>query len=134
MTKSTVEKIRVFAVIAALLFIVVLYPGCQPTDKTEPIDEVVKGDVQVTVVDKYGEPISETEVIVQGMSNIDMAEVCFANINGTFLLKNVSERNLDFIIHTDEKSYIAHYTVTKSDIERGSITVTFSDYDSASHN
>ena len=85
-------------------------------------------DVKISLIDNNDTPIENTEIVVQGISNTDTAAIYVTDSNGQFTVKNLGEKNISVIIHTDEESYRTNYTITKSDLERGEITIKFNDY------
>ena len=125
---KSLSRGTVIVTIILALFTSLLLISCRQ-DVTGTQQETIKGNVQVTVIDKIGNPITNVEVIVQGVNDRELANTYILSESNQFIIKNLGERNLDFIIHTEEKSYYTHYTVTKSDIEKGEITVQFSDYE-----
>ena len=95
--------------------------GCN-TNKEEPF----KADVKITVVNANNEPIVDTFVSAMNVNNTDLPIGYTTDSNGQFTLKNLTERELTFVIHGEETSYNTKYTITKTDLEQGSITVQFS--------
>ena len=96
--------------------------GCN-TNKEEPF----KADVKITVVNANNEPIVDTFVSAMNVNNTDLPIGYTTDSNGQFTLKNLTERELTFVIHGEETSYNTKYMVTKADLEQGNITVQFSD-------
>lgn len=96
--------------------------GCN-TNKEEPF----KADVKITVVNANNEPIVDTFVSAMNVNNTDLPIGYTTDSNGQFTLKNLTERELTFVIHGEETSYNTKYMITKADLEQGNITVQFSD-------
>ena len=96
--------------------------GCN-TNKEEPF----KADVKITVVNANNEPIVDTFVSAMNVNNTDLPIGYTTDSNGQFTLKNLTERELTFVIHGEETSYNTKYIITKADLEQGNITVQFSD-------
>ena len=96
--------------------------GCN-TNEEEPF----KADVKITVVNANNEPIVDTFVSAMNVNNTDLPIGYATDSNGQFTLENLTERELTFVIHGKETSYNTKYTITKADLEQGSITVQFSD-------
>ena len=122
MTKRVKKKF--FIPLSLLLTVVLLISmvGCN-TDEKEPF----KADVKITVVNANDEPIVDTFVSVMNVNNTDLPIGYTTDSNGQFILKNLTERELTFVIHGEEASYNTKYTISKTDLEQGSITVRFSD-------
>ena len=96
--------------------------GCN-TNEEEPF----KADVKITVVNANNEPIVDTFVSAMNVNNTDLPIGYTTDSNGQFTLKNLTERELTFVIHGEETSYNTKYMITKADLEQGNITVQFSD-------
>ena len=96
--------------------------GCN-TNKEEPF----KADVKITVVNANNEPIVDTFVSAMNVNNTDLPIGYTTDSNGQFTLKNLTERELTFVIHGEETSYNTKYMITKADLEQGNITIQFSD-------
>lgn len=116
---------KVFLIPLSLLLAVFLLfsmIGCN-TNEQEPF----KADVKITVVNANNEPIVDTFVSAMNVNNTDLPIGYTTDSNGQFTLKNLTERELTFVIHGEETSYNTKYTITKADLEQGGITVQFSD-------
>ena len=116
---------KVFYIPLSLLLAVLLLfsmMGCN-NNKKEPF----KADVKITVVNANNEPIVDTFVSAMNVNNTDLPIGYTTDSNGQFTLKNLTERELTFVIHGEETSYNTKHTITKADLEQGSITVQFSD-------
>ena len=116
---------KVFYIPLSLLLAVFLLfsmIGCN-TNKEEPF----KADVKITVVNANNEPIVDTFVSAMNVNNTDLPIGYTTDSNGQFTLKNLTERELTFVIHGEETSYNTKYMITKADLEQGNITVQFSD-------
>lgn len=121
---KTFKKFFFVPLIALLLFAMLFsFVGCG-----EKKELPVKADVKVSLVDKAGVPIADTEVLVNGITDMDMSYEYTTNSDGQFTIKNLGERDITVIIHAKEESFRTSYTVTKDDLELGEITIELSDY------
>lgn len=109
--------------LSLLLAVLLLFSmmGCNNNE-----EEPFKADVKITVVNANNEPIVDTFVSAMNVNNTDLPIGYITDSNGQFTLKNLTERELTFVIHGEETSYNTKYTITKTDLEQGSITVQFS--------
>ena len=110
--------------LSLLLAVLLLFSmmGCNNNE-----EEPFKADVKITVVNANNEPIVDTFVSAMNVNNTDLPIGYITDSNGQFTLKNLTERELTFVIHGEETSYNIKYTIIKADLEQGSITVQFSD-------
>lgn len=120
---SKTFKKFIFVPMTALVLFAMLFSfvGCG-----EKKELPVKADVRITLVDKAWLPITDTEVWVSGISDMDMTYGYTTNSNGQFTIKNLGERDITVMIHTEEGSFSANYTVTRNDLELGEITIELS--------
>ncbi len=118
MTKMSVILSSTFFLFVMMLF---SFVGCGE-EKEFP----VKADVKVSLVDKAGVPITDTEVWVSGISDMDMTYGYTTNSDGHFTIRNLSERSITVMIQTEEGSFSSSYTVTRNDLALGEITIELS--------
>ncbi len=118
------KKLLVPLTLLILLILSISLVGCSETEDTP-----LKTDVKITITNKVGQPIINTEVSITNMSAADIAYIYTTDANGQFTIKNLGERELTFIIHSEEKSYTTKYAVTKNELEEGVLTVKFNDYE-----
>lgn len=118
------KKLLVPLTLLILLILSVSLVGCNETE-----DIPLKADVKITITNKVGQPITNTEVSIINMSAADISYIYTTDANGQFTIKNLGERELTFIIHNKEKSYTTKYAVTKNELEKGVLTVKFNDYE-----
>ena len=85
-------------------------------------------DVKIFLVDKNNIPIADTELIVQGISDKDVAATYTTDSNGQFMIKNLGERTITIIIHVEGNPFRTDYTVTKDDLKQEKITIKLNDY------
>ena len=116
---------KVFYIPLSLLLAVLLLFTMMGCNNNE--DEPFKADVKITVVNANNEPIVDTFVSAMNVNNTDLPIGYTTDSNGQFTLKNLTERELTFVIHGEETSYNTKYMITKADLEQGNITVQFSD-------
>ena len=116
---------KVFYIPLSLLLAVLLLFSMMGCNNNE--EEPFKADVKITVVNANNEPIVDTFVSAMNVNNTDLPIGYTTDSNGQFTLENLTERELTFVIHGEETSYNTKYTITKADLEQGSITVQFPD-------
>ena len=121
MTKNL--KKLLFVPLSLLLSVFLLFSmiGCNTNE-----EEAFKADITITIVNANNEPIVDTFVSAMNVNNTDLPVGKTTDSNGQFTLKNLTERELTFVIHGEETSYNTKYTISKTDLEQGSITVQFS--------
>lgn len=121
---DTFKKIFFVPLTVILMFVMLFsFAGC---DENE--EDPMTTDVKISLIDNNDMPIVNTEIVVQGISNTDTAAIYVTDSNGQFTVKNLGEKNITVIIHTEEESFRATYTTTKNDLEQGEITIKFNDY------
>ena len=86
-------------------------------------------DVKIFLVDKNNIPIADTELIVQGISEKDVAATYTTDSNGQFMIKNLGERTITIIIHVEGNPFRTDYTVTKDDLKQEKITIKLNNYE-----
>lgn len=85
-------------------------------------------DIEIIIVNKNNSIIADTDVSILGISDRDITYIYTTDTNGTITIKNLSERTLTFVIHTEQISYSTEHVITKKDLEQGKLIVKFSDY------
>ena len=113
-------KKRFFIATVLMFMLVILFSlvGCNKN-----------ADVKIFLIDKNNIPIADTELIVQGISDNDVAATYTTDSNGQFMVKNLGKRTITIIIHVEENSFKTDYTVTKDDLKQGKITIKLNDYE-----
>ena len=113
-------KKRLFIAIVSMFMLVILFSlaGCNKN-----------ADVNIFLVDKNNIPIADTELIVQGISDKDVAATYTTDSNGQFMVKNLGERTITIIIHVEGNPFRTDYTVTKDDLKQGKITIKLNNYE-----
>ncbi len=111
--------------IALLLIVMICFSTTGCKDEQEPIT----ADVKITLINSSDIPIVNTYVIVQGVTDRDLPDGYTTDGDGAFIIKNLGERNLTFVIHGEEISYRTSYMITTNDLEQREITVKFDDYE-----
>lgn len=86
-------------------------------------------DVKIFLVDKNNIAIADTELIVQGISDKDVAATYTTDSNGQFMIKNLGERTITIIIHVEGNPFRTDYTVTKDDLKQEKITIKLNNYE-----
>ena len=116
-------KKRLFIAIVSMFMLVLLFSlaGCNEN-----------ADVKIFLVDKNNIPIADTELIVQGISDKDVAATYTTDSNGQFMIKNLGERTITIIIHVEGNPFRTDYTVTKDDLKQEKITIKLNNYESIS--
>lgn len=112
-----------FVVFVLSLMVAALFSSAGCDQKEAPM----RADVSVSLVDRYDMPIADTEITVQGLSDMDMA-IYITDPYGRFTVKSLMEKTITVIIYAEEDSYKTSYTVTKDDLARGEITIKFMTY------
>lgn len=118
------KKLLVPLTLLILLILSISLVGCNETENIP-----LKADVKITITNKVGQPITNTEVSITNMSAADIAYIYTTDANGQFTIKNLGERELTFIIHNEDGNYNAKHMVSKSEIEEGTLTIKFNDYE-----
>lgn len=113
-----------FVVFVLSLMVAALFSSAGCDQKEAPM----RADVSVSLVDRYDMPIADTEITVQGLSDMDMAKLYITDPYGRFTVKSLTEKTITVIIYAEEDSYKTSYTVTKDDLARGEITIKFMTY------
>lgn len=113
-------KKRFFIAIVSMFMLVILFSlaGCNKN-----------ADVKIFLVDKNNIAIADTELIVQGISDKDVAATYTTDSNGQFMIKNLGERTITIIIHVEGNPFRADYTVTKDDLKQEKITIKLNNYE-----
>lgn len=130
-------KNTIFARFLSLSLVVLLisimlfsFAACDENDNGQKGS--MTADVNILVIDKNDLPIADTEIYVQGISDREIVEIYTTDPNGRFTVKNLGERTITAAIHTESASFQTSYTITKSDLEKGEITIQFSSYEKQS--
>lgn len=113
-------KKRFFIAIVSMFMLVILFSlaGCNKN-----------ADVKIFLVDKNNIAIADTELIVQGISDKDVAATYTTDSNGQFMIKNLGERTITIIIHVEGNPFRTDYTVTKDDLKQEKITIKLNNYE-----
>lgn len=113
-------KKRFFIAIVSMFMLVILFSlaGCNKN-----------ADVKIFLVDKNNIAIADTELIVQGISDEDVAATYTTDSNGQFMIKNLGERTITIIIHIEGNPFRTDYTATKDDLKQEKITIKLNDYE-----
>ena len=120
-----IRKTILFPLALLMLFIIPLsLVGCGEKDNTP-----LKADVKITIVNKNDLPVVNTEITVSNITDAEIAYTYTTDSNGQFTIINLGERELTFIIHSEDGNYNAKHAVSKSEIEEGALTVKFNDYE-----
>ena len=120
-------SLRIFFVLITLLILctfIISIMGCDEKKKKT----LMKADIEITIVNKNNLIIADTDVSILGISDKDITYIYTTDTNGTITIKNLSERTLTFVIHTEQISYSTEHVITKKDLEQGKLIVKFSDY------
>lgn len=114
------SKKRFVIAIVSMFMLVILFSlaGCNKN-----------ADVKIFLVDKNNIAIADTELIVQGISDKDVAATYTTDSNGQFMIKNLGERTITIIIHVEGNPFRTDYTVTKNDLKQEKITIKLNDYE-----
>lgn len=86
-------------------------------------------DIEVILLDKNDIPIANTEILVDGISDMEIMQGYMTDPDGRSTIKRLGERTITVIIHAETNSFKASYAVTKRDLEQGEITIRFDDYE-----
>lgn len=122
---KTFNKFFLVPLTIVLIFVMLFsFVGCNEEEK-----DPMTADVRISLIDKNDTPIVNTDISVQGISDMDMVSVFTTDSNGQFTVRNLGERNITVIIYVEEESFRTSYTTTKSDLEQGEITIKFNDYE-----
>lgn len=126
--KTTLKKYFAIPIVClTMLAVIFSLVGCDKGDESPRT-----ADVSVFLVDKNDNAIANTEIVVEGISDMDIANIYATDSNGKFTIRNLGEKDLTFIIRAEGTSYNMSYTVTKSDLEQGKITIRFNGYENQS--
>ncbi len=122
---KTFNKIFFVPLTIVLIFVMLFsFAGCNE-EKKEPMT----ADVRISVIDKNDTPIVNTDIWVLGISDMEIVSVYKTDSNGQFTIRNLGERNITVIIHSEEESFSTSYAIAKSDLEQGEITIKFNEYE-----
>ena len=113
-------KKRFFIAMVSMFMLVILFSlaGCNKN-----------ADVKIFLVDKNNIAIADTELIVQGISDKDVAATYTTDSNGQFMIKNLGERTITIIIHVEGNPFRTDYTVTEDDLKQEKITIKLNNYE-----
>ncbi len=86
-------------------------------------------NVTVILLDKNDVPIANTEISVNGISDVEITQGYTTDPDGRFTINRLGERTITVIIHAEADPFQTSYTVTKRDLGQGEITIRFDDYE-----
>ncbi len=117
-------SLRIFFVLITLLILCTFIISIMGCDEKK----LMIADIEIIIVNKNNSIIADTDVSILGVSDRDITYIYTTDTNGTITIKNLSERTLTFVIHTEQISYSTEHVITKKDLEQGKLIVKFSDY------